>query len=121
MNYDTYGEVINGSETYRGIAEELRSNAVIVGWTDGNGTHFDILFTLTALAYGTFQGGLRPRTDLFVSIMRWGSFAFEVNEADTAPGYYEEKLSNRKLGEECAEKLAELINGVRKELHNGTA
>ena len=119
MNYDSYGEVINGSETYRGIAEELRSNAVIVGWTDENGTHFDILFTLTALAYGTFQGGLRPRTDLFVSIMRWGAFAFEINEADTAPGYYEEKLSTRKLGDECSEKLAELINGVRKELHKG--
>lgn len=117
MNYDTYGEVINGNETYRGIAEELAENAVIVGWTDGNGTHFDILFTLTALAYGTFQGGLRPRKDLFVSIMRWGSFAFEVNEAPTAPGYYEEKLGNRKLGEECAGALADLINGVREQLY----
>lgn len=116
MNYDSFGEVINGGETYRGIAEELAENAVIVGWTDGHGTHFDILFTLTALAYGTLQGGIRPRKDLFVSIMRWGSFAFEVNEADTHAGYYEEKLSPRKLGDECAEELATLINGVRKEI-----
>lgn len=118
MNYDSYGEVENGQQTYRGIAEELPENAVIIGWTDKNGTHFDILFVYTALGYGDLQGGLRPRKDLFVSIMRYGAFAFEVNEADTHPGYYEEKLATRDaFGTELAEKIAELINGVRRELH----
>jgi hypothetical protein len=47
--------------------------------------------------------------------MRCGSFAFEINEADTHPGYYEEKLGNRgPFGEPTREGLAELINGVRK-------
>jgi len=120
MNYDTYGEVINGSETYRGIAEELGENAVIVGWTDGNGTHFDILFTLAPLAYGTFQGGIHPRRDLFVSIMRVGSFAFEVNEADTHPGYYAEKLGRAGFFGSAADPLAALINGVREQLYGRT-
>lgn len=118
MDYDKYGEVINGEKTYQGIAEELGRNAVIVGWSDGHSTHFDVLFTLTALRYGDqIQGGLRPETDLFVSIMRWGAFAFEVDESDTAPGYYEEKLGNRgKFGDVTSAALAELINGVRSKL-----
>lgn len=68
------------------------------------------------MRYGDqIQGGIRPGFDLFVSIMRWGAFAFEINEADTHPGYYEEKLANRgPLGDTTREVLAELINGVRK-------
>lgn len=31
MNYDEFGEMINGELTYKGIAEELGRNAVIVG------------------------------------------------------------------------------------------
>src|SRR3990167_9011938 len=118
MKYDEYGEVINAPETYKGIAEELSGNAVLVGWTDEMGTHFDILFTLNALPYGTnIQGGIRPSTDLFVSIMRWGAFAFEVSDEDTHAGYFDEKLSARgPMGQATSEKLAELINGVKKEL-----
>ena len=116
MNYDEYGEVINGELTYKGIAEELASNAVIVGWSDGNGTHLDILFTLHALRYGDqIQGGIKPKSDLFVSIMRWGAFAFEIKECDTHAGYYEEKLGTRgPFGEATRDALAELLNGVRK-------
>lgn len=116
MNYDSYGEVINGNETYRGIAEELESNAVCVGWTDQDGTHLDILFTLKPLGYGTFQGGIAPRRDLFVSIMRVGAFAFEINDMDTDPGYYAEKLARGNFFGSAATALADLINGVRREL-----
>lgn len=117
LNYEEeYGEVINGEGTYMGIAEELKGNAVLVGWTDRRATHLDILFTLTALPYGTnIQGGIRPRTDLFVSIMRWGAFAFEIKEGDVHPGYVNEKLGNRgSFGDECSQELADLINGVKK-------
>lgn len=118
MKYDEFGEVINAPETYKGIAEELKDNAVLVGWTDEMSTHFDILFTLNALPYGTnIQGGIRPRRDLFVSIMRWGAFAFEVADRDLHPGYLDEKLSVRgPMGQATSGKLAELINGVKKEL-----
>jgi hypothetical protein len=116
MDYDTYGEVINGEKTYKGIAEELGSNSVLIGWTDNNGTHFDILFTLSALTYGTnIQGGVRG-TDLFISIMRRGAFGFEKDHEDTHAGYYDEKLGGG-MGS-TSEALAELINGVKKELSN---
>lgn len=114
MNYDEWGEIINGENTYKFIAGELGSNALMVGWTDGNGTHFDVLFTLTALFYGTnIQGGLR-KNDLFVSIMRRGAFGFEIEHTDTHSGYYDEKLGGG-MGS-TSEALAELINGVKKHL-----
>lgn len=114
MNYDEYGEVINGEDTYKGIAEELSKNAVLVGWTDQNGTHLDILFTLTALEYGTVQGGV-SKNDL-ISIMRWGAFGFNPNEKETHSGYYDEKLGGSRALGPTQDPLAELINGVKKHL-----
>lgn len=115
-NKDEYDEVINGEDTYISIAEELPTRSVLVGWTDGEGTHFDILFTLYALRFGSqIQGGINPATDLFVSIMRRGAFAFDPSNTDTHAGYYAEKLGGG-LGTECGEKVAELINGVKRHL-----
>jgi hypothetical protein len=111
MNYDEYGDVINGPETYKGIAEELSGRPVIIGWSDGVATHFDILFSLKPLQYGMLQGGV-GKNDLFVSIMRWGSFGFDPIAVDTHPGYYEEKLG-KGMGD-TAIKLGELINNVKK-------
>ncbi len=117
LNFDDYEEVINGEGTYEGIAEELGRNSVLVGWSDGKGTHLDILFTLTALRFGSqVQGGIRPHKDLFVSIMRMGAFGFDPEHTDTHGGYYDEKLTGFRLGTECAAALADLINGVKKHL-----
>jgi len=117
MNKDRYGEVINGERTYDDIAESLMENdAVLIGWTDEAkpvGTHFDILFTRKAVKEGTVQGGVRGG-DLFVSIMRLGAFGFDIANKDTASGYYMEKL--RFSGEETGEKLAELINEIKKRI-----
>ncbi len=131
MNIDKYQEVINGKETYTSIAERLKDgHPVLIGWTDENMTHFDILFTYKPDATlgqtingvlvgehflsGSFQGGIRP-TDLFVSIMRVGCFGFEVNKYDTDWGYYDEKLGGgHRFGETTGTKVAELINGVKK-------
>ncbi len=44
--------------------------------------------------------------------MRVGCFGFESNNTDTNAGYYSEKL--RIGGSATSEKLAELINGVKK-------
>ena len=114
MNYDNYEEVINGEETYKRIAEVLNNNkSCIIGWSDGDMTHLDILFVCNAMGFGHFQGGVKS-DDLFVSIMRRGAFGFETNNTDTYEGYYSEKLGGG-LGS-TTEKLAELINGVKKEL-----
>lgn len=119
MDFDNYGEVINGESTYKGIAEELGRSAVLIGWTDHNGTHLNILFTLTALTYGDLHGGVNRR-DLFVSIMRWGAFGFNTEEMDTHPGYYDEKLGGTRTFGPIAEPLAELINGVKKYLNGNS-
>jgi hypothetical protein len=49
--------------------------------------------------------------------MRVGCFGFEVNKEDIDWGYYDEKLGGRfKLGETSGQKVAELINGIKKYL-----
>lgn len=115
MDYDAYGEVINGDKTYKSIAFELAASPVLVGWTDQKGTHLDILFTRSALVFGTIQGGVSG-SDLFVSIMRWGAFGFDPENKSTEGGYYDEKLGNRGSLGATAAPLAELINGVKRYL-----
>lgn len=118
MNYDEYKEVINGEKTYESIARELlEGQAVLIGWTDQNGTHLDILFKLSAMIFGSnIQGGVK-NDDLFVSVMRWGSFGFVPSAEETHPGYIDEKLGNRASFGSTATSLAELINGVKKNLN----
>jgi len=115
MDYDTYGEVINGERTYQWLANDLKEGrAVLIGWTDQNSTHFDILLKLGVQKYGdNFQGGIRG-SDLFVSVMRRGAFGFNPDHTDTHPGYYDEKLGGG-MGI-TGEKLAELINGIKGKL-----
>ena len=87
---------------------------IIIAWTDGHGSQFDILFSYRALPDGPIQGGLKPNNDLFVSIMRRGAFAFSTDR-QSVPGYYAEKLNMSQEGV-TIEALAELLNGVRREL-----
>lgn len=109
MDKDTYGEVINGENTYKEIAYLLKSGrSVIIGWTDEDYTHYDILFSLNVIKEGTLQGGLRWN-DLFVSIMRIGSFGFLIDSKKDS-GYIGEKLG---LGDNITtNKLTDLINGI---------
>ena len=118
MNRDFYGEVYNGEETYKEIAGEIKDGGqCIFGWTDQKGTHFDILMTTSPVHLGGgLQGGLRPRHDLFVCLMRIGCFGFEINNQEKHPGYVNEKLGTRINLGSSAEDLAELINGVIREL-----
>ena len=118
ITLDEFGEAVNSQDTYDFIANILwvDCNSIIIGWTDGEGSHYDILFTLGAETNNenrkTIQGGLKPATDLFVSVMRKGAFAFEINNRWTSPQYFAEKLTLGGAGS-TAEKLAELINGIK--------
>lgn len=59
--------------------------------------------------YGTnIQGGIKSN-DLFITIMRKGSFGFKIDSKKSS-GYVAEKLNLS--NDETAEKLTELINGV---------
>lgn len=115
MNKDNYGEIINGEQTYDEIAKALKDGeSVIIGWTDEQGSHFDILFNMHAVRKGSqIQFGIRPETDLFVSIMRVGSFAFEINQSSLHTGYVNEKFGNF-FGENITSaSLTKLINEIK--------
>ena len=117
MRTDTWGDVVNGPETYAGIALELKEGrSIVLGWADGRSSHMDILFTApTPMVCGMLQG-LHPSLAqgraalLFVSVMRRGCFAFPVYADETLHHeYVAEKLN---VGGATAEALAQLINGV---------
>lgn len=111
MKLDEYGEVINDEFNYEFIANTLKMGSnMTIGWTDGLGSHFDIFFAYRSSAAGNLQGGIRPTTDLVVSIMRRGSFMFEVGK-ESHYTYYGEKL-NMGVGP-TTEKMSELINNIR--------
>lgn len=122
MNYDKYDTVINGEDTYRTTAEILlKDHAIIYPWTDEKSTQLDILFTYqprTHFEYGLnnsgLQGGVRV-TDLFVSIMRWGAFSFQLDDNPLSADYISEKFCKENISP-TMDKLAQLIEGVRKEL-----
>ena len=112
MIFDVYGDVVNGYNTYREIADLLvTGKRILIGWSDEDALHYDILFSMGAIRFGNMQGGIES-TNLFVSIMRKGSFGFSVLNNDTHHNYYAEKLF---LGSE-SEKVGELINGVKKQI-----
>jgi len=120
MNYDSFDTVINGEDTYEETARVLlRDGKIVYPWTDEKETQLDILFTYqptTCFEYGLnchMQGGVRV-TDLFVSIMRVGAFAFQIDNNDSSPEYIAEKFRHHK--NYTIEKLTDLINGVRKEI-----
>jgi hypothetical protein len=113
---DEYGEVCNADNTYKYLANALKhSGKIIFGWTDGIGSHFDILLTLNALYYiknrCTLQDEIMPN-DLFISIIRGGAFGFDLENDDKSKDYYAEKL--HLSGGPTTDKMADLFNGVIK-------
>lgn len=118
MNRTKYNEIINGEETYNEIVDKLKQNIpVVVGWTDEDYTHFDILFVYKAYRepLNYLQRGFKP-TDLFVSLLGWGSsYGFEV-DTEKHEGYISTKLN---VHGETASKLTELINKVIRRLKEG--
>lgn len=117
VNYDDEMEVINGPLTFHAVAQHLSHGSAILGWTDGHGTHFDVMFTLAPFPAGSMMGGIKMFGYLYVSIMRVGAFAFRIDLPDTEAGYYGEKLHIEGGNDnETLVALAELINGIKKEL-----
>ena len=109
-------EVKNGPKTFKTVAETIQTTgSCMVGWTDEGDTHLDVLFTYRPEFKGKIQGGIRPSSYLFISIMRMGAFGFRMDLGPIEHGYINEKLGP--LGSPTAEKLTELINAVRKNLN----
>ena len=113
MDMNKYNEVVNGKKTYKMIATLLDYRfPVLIGWTDGKSTHYDILFTFGIESAGVNQRGLKG-DDLFVSIMGTGAFGFKIDSLKES-GYVSEKLFLGKV-DESVEALTDLINGIIKE------
>ncbi len=114
---DEYGMVLNSRKTYEGLANRLwEFHSVVFAWTDQEGTQLDILMAHNPPQFGSLQRGMRALTDLFVAVSHFGMFGFELNGSEKFAGYVGEKLN---LGTNVTtEKLAELINGVCRELES---
>lgn len=114
MNENEYDEVINGQAIFSKIAEELlKTGKCIIGWTDEEYDHRDILFTYCPKHLGGgLQRGLRW-CYLYVSIIGYSCMGFLIeknsnNKKDI--GYLQEKLNLH--DNHCDLKICELINGV---------
>lgn len=114
MNYNEYGEVINGSNTYKLLSKLLYlTHSVGIGWTDNKSTHLDVILKLELNnKYGIFQRGIK-QDYLFVGIIDHTCYGFSI-ENIKHQSYIQEKL---RMNNECGEKLAELINNIIIELH----
>lgn len=114
-NMDEYKTLINGQATYERIAYSIKDcGPLYIPWTDGEGTQYDILFCMPDV-FGPVQRGIRAG-DFFVSVQGFGMWAWEINENEIHTSYMCGKLQMRRC--DTAEKLAELLTGVRRALHN---
>ena len=116
VKFDDWQEVVNHPDTYVTLAQDLRDKgACVIGWTDGDDSHHDILLTLCPPQHGTLRLGLRGRSCLFVSIMRYGAFGFDLSSVEPRHvRYIAEKLEQPES--DTTRALTELINGVLAEL-----
>lgn len=118
MNFDKYNEVINGEHTYNTIAKTLLDTGkCIIGWTDQDYDHRDILFTYKPKHLGgELQRGMRW-CYLYISIIDHTSMGLliESNTDNTKhETYLMEKL--RLSDNSCDKKICELVNGVIREI-----
>ena len=119
INMNEYREVINGDKTYNILASSLSDfSSALIGWTDQNETHLDILFCYMPgyISSSYFQRGIRGN-ELFISIIGTGTFGFKLSQEKLAPGYIAEKLGIQNFGEDLINAFAELVNNVKSRLH----
>ena len=115
--HDEYGVVVNSPETFEALANYLRNRPTILfGWTDNEGSHLDVLLALPD------QIGPLNRMDsgskLIVAVAGYGMFGFRVRgDSPLHFAYLGEKLGM--TPSVTAEALADLVNGVMRELTIG--
>ena len=112
-NYDrdAYGAIVNGQDTYRWAATFVRKGPVVLNWTDGQGTLYNILLALDPVRFGT-PGGLvdNGTFKLWVGIAGRGCFGFGALGGFVSPEYAAEKLGIPMFD---ATLVAELVTGIR--------
>lgn len=73
-------------------------------------SQYDVLFVYKPNNFGTHQRGITDR-DLFIGVVGFGAYGFNVNGSDTYPSYYKEKLGV------SSDFLTSLFNEVRRRLN----
>lgn len=113
---DSYGQIINGPDTYAQAAADLRAGPVALDWTDQDGTLLNILLVLDPPRHGPGGGIIGTGTGkLWVSIAGKGLYAFVVSDGYLAPDYVGEKFKLGSINPTTAA-LALLLTEIRKEL-----
>lgn len=116
-NFDAWNQVQNGPDTYKAIAAQLiEHQCCVIGWSDNRYTHHDVLFVLSPRKFGRLYNGIKADKDLFVSLMKRGSFGFALTSPteNLHPGYIAHKLGEN--NDETMQALGELINGIMREI-----
>lgn len=121
MNFDAWNEVTNGEETYNEISAFLGSGngPVLIGWTDEESSHLDVMFSIVNIKVGNIQG-IHPAAPivggmLFVTIMRIGAFAFAIHDGPLSSDYVGEKLGtgeNNPTTDALTKLINEIISGL---------
>lgn len=114
FDIDTYCEITNSQQTYHCIAYSACLNPILIGWTDGNGSHYDILFTYQPYCpnQSNIQSGLK-KDYLFVSIIHGSCYGFEIKPN----AYLSARYISEKLGVNEAPELSALLTGVVKRIY----
>lgn len=121
MDEDEFGAIFNGPNTFWGLAKELLEHrSTIFAWKDELGTMYTILLAIDPprASTGALSSGLNSSSDLFIGVAGRGFFGFD-RRYTLDGGYVGEKLKINATG--TANKLAELIMGVRNILQNAPA
>ena len=108
---DTSGCVVNHPGAYQFVAASLAIGSVCIAWTEGRGTHHDLVFALSKTHAGIAGGGMHRPDLLYVGVMRIGCFGFGIRSDRTLVGGDVSEKLNVTEGV-TADSLAEFINGV---------
>jgi hypothetical protein len=109
---DAYNVVENSPHTYRAAAAELRGfGSILLGWTDNNFSHMDVLLVYEPREVGPLNRMDSRASKLIVAVAGRGMFGFAVRGDDPIHhAYLAEKLGFSPSV--TTEALAELVNGV---------
>ena len=117
-DYDNNGLITNGEGTARQAAEDLLlRGSVVLNWTDGDGTVFNIVLTYAPTRVGLMAGTIDSGpSKLWVGVAGRGCYAFTVAPRNNplVGSYIGEKFALRSLP--TSDALADLLTDVRDEL-----
>lgn len=111
---DRAGDIVADTKTIKAIVSELRDgSSVLIGWTDGYGNHYDLLFVYRPQQYGPIQDGITAQQHLFVSVLGRGAFAFMASTEWFHESYYGATLGIDTAPPDTIVSIARLIGWIR--------